>query len=916
VFAENRKKQSRHVMTAGSALRAARTSAPRHVWVQQAVLELLQEDGVDRVGVWLEAGQESESTSSWEEGFLEGQVAERTGTSTPPEWRRFSSCAPLPEEVLSCRGSVETASAEGWPQLGPTIELERTLWVPIRGQGQTPGKVLGLILVGQRGAGSQLPHGPAERMAELLGVLLEQERAAQCARERQADLNLWKQVRRSLRERQNPGALLELLAESSTKGTALEMNADSAGAIFTVIVEKKPWVKSESPATPGASAFIHAHGGDSLWTHSVERGLLEKLWRGALETGNRLDADATREDFARLPLTKDISRIVAIPLYWGGEVRGAFLAGLPKRKNAADILQRLETRALMAEQVLEANARLHPFENSGNKYAAEGMAKPSGSELPRTAKDLEAERQQTLDWLEEGVIVFGENEEIRALNTSFLQIIGLTAEEGETLRTLPDILKRVARNAADPEEFAARWIGLASEVEERGKEELAMDWPVPHLIERFAKKLAGENGRPLGRVEVYRPATANKNFQARMVQAEKLAALGQRVSGIVHELSNPLTTILGIARQILSRAGDNASLKETKQILQEAERAAGILRQLLRLSAESRPERRLVSLNELVDQTLLLQRTALGASRIRLQVDQQAGLPRVAGDFNQLQQVLLNLLQNAQQAIEQSGIGNLIGVRTTATNDGRVQLEVWDNGPGIPVAIQARIFDPFFTTKAPGLGTGLGLPIVLGFVKQHGGTVVALSPPKGGSRFVVELFAATEAGTWQEVAPARLADRLPEVPIHIGEFTRNGTVPRVLVLEDEPTVGRLIADVLQEEGMQVDVLQDGYAALHRAEKDTYDLAICDLKMPGMDGQNFFQALVNRQDPLQLRLLFVTGDLISPRTQEFLERYHLPYVAKPFRMEELSGAVHELLRKKRNEVLPRQVIAGNLGLRDR
>jgi DNA-binding response OmpR family regulator len=135
------------------------------------------------------------------------------------------------------------------------------------------------------------------------------------------------------------------------------------------------------------------------------------------------------------------------------------------------------------------------------------------------------------------------------------------------------------------------------------------------------------------------------------------------------------------------------------------------------------------------------------------------------------------------------------------------------------------------------------------------------------------------------------------------------------VLEDEPTVGRLIADVLRDEGMQVDVMQDGYAALHRAEKDTYDLAICDLKMPGMDGQNFFQALVNRQDPLQLRLLFVTGDLISPRTQEFLERYHLPYVAKPFRMEELSSAVHELLRKKRNEAPPRQVIAGNLGLRD-
>ena len=121
---------------------------------------------------------------------------------------------------------------------------------------------------------------------------------------------------------------------------------------------------------------------------------------------------------------------------------------------------------------------------------------------------------------------------------------------------------------------------------------------------------------------------------------------------------------------------------------------------------------------------------------------------------------------------------------------------------------------------------------------------------------------------------------------------------RILVVEDEPTVASLIADVLRDEGMRVDVLLDGREAARQAERESYDLAICDLKMPGMDGQRFYQTLVQRQNPLRENVLFVTGDIVAPRTQEFLDRHHLAHVAKPFRMEELSGAVHRMLGKKK------------------
>src|SRR5208337_3916673 len=401
-------------------------------------------------------------------------------------------------------------------------------------------------------------------------------------------------------------------------------------------------------------------------------------------------------------------------------------------------------------------------------------------------------------------------------------------------------------------------------------------------------------------VEVYREMSAQRMFQSRMMQTEKLAAIGQHVTGIVHELSNPLTTILVNAQRLVSQEDDGVRAALSQNILEESKRATAILRQLLVLSRESLPERRRVSLNDLVDRTMELQRLALSGSHLRLIVEEQEELPLIEGDCGQLQQVLMNLLQNAQQAIEYSGTGSTIGVRTRFAGGSRVTLEVWDDGPGIPGVIQARIFDPFFTTKPPGVGTGLGLAIVLGFVRQHGGTVTLLSPPHGGARFVVELPVAPAVGMQDDKKKVALPAAKPPPPA--GNFMLEdapaGKVPRVLVLEDEPTVASLIADVLREEGMKVDVLLDGSRAVQQAERESYDLAICDMKMPGMDGQKFYQTLLQRQNPLCERMLFVTGDMVAPRTQEFLARHHLTHVAKPFRMEELSSAVHGMLGKKK------------------
>jgi len=508
-----------------------------------------------------------------------------------------------------------------------------------------------------------------------------------------------------------------------------------------------------------------------------------------------------------------------------------------------------------------------------------------------------------IEWLEEGVVLFDNQENVRAMNTRFEQIMGLAPENSGKLHSLEALITRISEQAAEPAAFAASWRELARGMEGSMREELQMVRPAPRILERAARPVLDSIGRQLGRVEIYRDLTAQRVFQSKLLQTEKLASLGQMVSGIAHELSNPLTSILGYAQRILLCQDGTARSEEIRQIYQEAERAGAILRQLLLNARETVPERRLVSLNQIVMRALELQRFSLAAEKIRVEMDLDPALPFVHGDPGQLQQVLMNLVGNAQQALEQMGQGGIIRMRTRRVAERRVLLEVEDNGPGIPPAIQARIFDPFFTTKPAGVGTGLGLSIVLSVVREHGGQVRVQSPPQGGATFQVELPAASERQQAESRGPvvvgrktaplpppAFSADAEPRSPAF---ESRKGA--NVLVVEDEPTVARLIADVLEDEGMRVTVLLDGREALECAKRESYDLVICDMKMPGLDGQHFYKSLERDGNQLRERFLFVTGDILGAQTREFLERHGLPHVAKPFRVEELTERVHAVLR---------------------
>jgi signal transduction histidine kinase/CheY-like chemotaxis protein len=581
--------------------------------------------------------------------------------------------------------------------------------------------------------------------------------------------------------------------------------------------------------------------------------------------------------------------------------------------------------------------RLHPIALSDGTgaLAAVSLEVLESGPSSQQAHHSEAQLQNVIEWLEEGVVLFNAHHEIQAMNTRFAQIVGFAPEEVSRVATLAGLISRMADQAAEPEKFANRWRELARGADSGARDEIQLLRPVPRVLERSSRPILSANGERLGRVEIYRDLTAQRVFQSKLLQTEKLAALGQMVTGVAHELSNPLTSILGYAQRLFLRNDTGGQSDEARQIFQEAERAGTILRQLLMTARESRPDRRPISLNQVVARTMELQKFNLAAEKIALELDLDSSLPGIVGDAGQLQQVLMNLIGNSRQAIEQRGKGGKIRIATRHAA-GQVQLEISDDGPGIPPAIASRIFDPFFTTKAAGIGTGLGLAIVLGIVREHGGQVRVTSPPGHGATFVLEFCAASAhhpsahpsmhhsqhrpltaqvqsqsasqptsiaapaSGSvlpHRDVVAIRRASALRSLP----RESANADAPlaswagaRVLVVEDEPTVARLISDVLEDEGLHVEALLDGREALERAAEDDYDLVICDMKMPELDGEHFYKSLAASGNPLSRRFLFVTGDIVAAHTHDFLERNQLPNVAKPFRVEELTEKVRRVL----------------------
>ncbi|HYE93775.1 MAG TPA: GAF domain-containing protein [Terriglobales bacterium] len=404
---------------------------------------------------------------------------------------------------------------------------------------------------------------------------------------------------------------------------------------------------------------------------------------------------------------------------------------------------------------------------------------------------------------------------------------------------------------------------------------------------RVLTALAQETALALDKARLYAELQENlerlQETQAQLMQADKLKALGTLLSGMAHELNNPLSTIQ-LSVQLMKRqaAVPEPLRKRLDAMEEECDRASRIIRDLLVFARRKPPERRLTDVSEVIRASLALHGPDFDLSKVRVSTELDAA-PPILADAHQLQQVLLNLFANATHAMRAHGGGGRLHVRASA-QDGEIVVHVDDDGPGIPDDDLGRIFDPFFTTKAAGEGTGLGLSLSIGIIEAHGGRMTAENLPEGGARFTLRL---PIGETTETAAPAKPAAR-----------GASAARARVLVVDDEDRLRGILVEVLTSLGHQVDEAPSGIQAIERLRAGAYELVMLDLRLPDVDGRGVWEWVRTHTPERAARVVFMTGDTMSGDTQRFLAESGRPVLTKPLSIDRVRAIVDEILAATR------------------
>ena len=411
-------------------------------------------------------------------------------------------------------------------------------------------------------------------------------------------------------------------------------------------------------------------------------------------------------------------------------------------------------------------------------------------------------------------------------------------------------------------------------------------------IERFSNDECGELAEEFNRMtthlqssreELERAMQMVRSTQHQLIQSEKLSAVGQFVAGVAHELNNPLTSVVGFAEFLQGTVADEKTRGHLDRIAQSAHRCHKIVHSLLSFARQHPPERKLVALNTVVEEVLEIMAYDLRTSNVVIVRELAPSLPAILADAHQLQQVFVNILGNARQAMESCQREGRIVIRTRHLG-GMVEIEFEDNGPGIRPEHVEKIFDPFFTTKPVGKGTGLGLSLSYGIIQEHGGKITVRSEPGRGAAFVITLPVAAQ----NSPAGALRTATVSPFPLVAG-----GVAKKILVVDDEQWILDLATELLRAEGHQVELAVGGERALELLGREQFDLIVSDWKMPGLNGIRLYEYLLVHDPASARRVLFMTGDVVSDTFQNFLAAHGLTYLSKPFAIREFRAAVARL-----------------------
>jgi signal transduction histidine kinase/ActR/RegA family two-component response regulator len=922
-------------MAASVAELAARGEAIEAL-LHRSAISLLESSGADRAGVWVE-------TESNEPCWL-GQVVDR-GATELPSLQRVNGSESFPVNFAEALALVEFRAPD-FP-IGPRSFFEgmnTAISMPLR----VHEKRLGAALVSSKARSRAVCREAFRSTAAEIAVSLFAERARRESAALVDLTELRRQVDEAIISGEVPTDTLQLIAAAAARATKAEFAgiahiAEDALRWEVLAGSKALAISCQSAAVDVVNATLttgetvvrepRSGAGEELslagapLANEAAVGVLVAGYRGAqhvplgtlqdfrmlaawvqrarqtrgLEAKLRALFERSGEAFAITDpwgTVVEMSRRARELLGWKGTPDSKHVLGRCFRRPEAPEFQAWLSRVANGDLVgpldceLETGFRVRLSARKVEEESKQLLVTLEEGSLAERAdrqwKRLQAELLSVLDGVRCGVLLVDAGGNIRFANAHFGMLFGLDVRALEGLKDFQELRNLIEPRFEDPKAFPTPWHVFANGSGDAIHDELEVAGAPPRILERYARPVLDEDGGKLGWLEIYRDITNQRNIQSKLEQTDKMAALGQLVSGIAHELNNPLTSIMGYAQLLLARAAAETPGSEAKMIFDEAERARRIVKNLLFFARQAEPERSRVDINEIIERTVSLRGYELKIENITVTCELAPDLPPTLADPFQLQQVVLNLLVNAEQAILESRGYGRIRVRTRKSSEDRLTIEVFDNGPGIPSEVAARIFDPFFTTKPPGVGTGLGLSIVYGIVEQHAGQVTFDNLRGGGARFTVNL-PVTAVPDAEPPATALSRSGAP----------RKTASGRVLVVEDEPTVAQLVADVLRGEGHNVDTVLDSPDGLAKIARNYYNLIICDLRMPRLDGPAFYDALVSGGNSAQHRILFITGDTLGPHTAEFLKSHQLPYLAKPFLVEELKLAVNRVLGEAAN-----------------
>jgi PAS domain S-box-containing protein len=562
----------------------------------------------------------------------------------------------------------------------------------------------------------------------------------------------------------------------------------------------------------------------------------------------------------------------------GQKLPGTFETVLLHRSGARIAIELAQSRT-----VLDGHPVTVTFVNDISSRAATSQA----------LRESEKRFRDLVDGAPDGVAIL-RGPAVMFLNARAAKLLGLTSPAQGTGRMITDFL-----HPDDRERAATRIKKLLREggLDERAEYRSIDGRGEEHTVEISSIPIEYQGGPAV--LAFARDVTERKRMETKLLEADRLTALGVLSAGVAHEINNPLAYVLlnleYLKRELPKAAADPSRIESLMVRVQDAchgaDRVASIVRDLRTFARGEDTARQPVSLEAVIESAVNIAYPEL-RTRARLERRYQT-VPAVDGNAGRLEQVFMNLLLNAAQAFPDGSDENANSIRVSLRAEGtQVIAEVADNGPGIPHDLLGRIFDPFFTTKPVGVGTGLGLPICRGIVQTHGGEITVDSKPGVGATFTVSF----PASKLSPIMP-HPTDRSPQEPPDVRDRGR------VLVIDDESVVAHTLKVLLQGEHDLV-VAQSGAEALELLEQESeapsYDVILCDLMMPGMTGMELFEVLRREYPQLAKRVVFMTGGVSMMRVAEFLESVPNAKFEKPFDVAELRRTLHGLVAKSRGQ----------------